>query len=67
MQNIEEIRKMYLEDVASLENELMEEGFPSHGSTYEVRLSAIQSLYPELFGDDEEEEKEWEHIFDMGD
>ncbi len=35
-----------------------EEGYPSHGSNYELRVARLRESYPELFGDDEEEGEE---------
>lgn len=33
------------------------EGYPAMGSNYELRCSQLEPYYPEIFGDDEEEEE----------
>lgn len=51
---LEVLYDQYLGEVDDLMQELEEEGLPSYGSTYEIRLEALRAFYPELFGEDEE-------------
>lgn len=46
----------YLAECEAIAEQCEEEGYPSHGNNYELRVAQLQRYYPELFGDDEEEE-----------
>ncbi len=46
----------YEADVDAMVEGLQAEGLPTSGSTYEVRLAAIRERYPELFGDEDEQD-----------
>ena len=39
----------YKEDCLAIEIECEEEGYPGHGSNYEIRVEQLQYNYPELF------------------
>ena len=47
--NLEDVYNEYLDAVDRMEDELEQEGLPSCGSTYELRLEAIRKQYPELW------------------
>lgn len=49
-----ELYNEYVEACDQIAEECEAEGYPSHGSNYELRVEALQASYPELFGDDEE-------------
>ena len=41
-------------EVKEIEEECYEEGFPSNGDTFDLRVEALKRSYPELCGDEEE-------------
>lgn len=43
----------YLEDCRQISEQCVEEGYPSHGSNYDLRVADLEQYYPELFGDPE--------------
>ena len=45
----------YKTDLDATREELEQEGLPSNGSTYELRVEALERMYPELFGDDDDD------------
>lgn len=47
-----ELYEEYVEECAEISARCEEEGYPSHGSNYELRVEALREYYPELFGDD---------------
>lgn len=54
----DEYDKLYAEYEAACERiaeECEEEGYPSHGSNYELRVERLRESYPELFEEDEDE------------
>lgn len=53
-----DVYSQYSADVEELKKQLDEEGLPTNGSTFEVRLEGIQSQYPELFSEDLDDEDE---------
>ncbi len=53
-----EVYAEYLAECEAIAEQCEEEGYPSHGSNYELRVSRLRESYPELFGDDEEEGEE---------
>lgn len=60
---IEEYAKLEAEYEADCERiaaECEEEGYPSHGSNYELRVERLREIYPELFADDEDGEEDEE-------
>lgn len=48
---LEELYNQYRKEVEEIEKQCEEEGYPSHGSNYELRVENLQKNYPELFGD----------------
>lgn len=52
---LEDLYKQYLEEVKEIEEECYEEGFPSNGDTFDLRVEALKRSYPELWGDEEEQ------------
>lgn len=46
----------YLAECEAIADQCEAEGYPSRGNNYELRVAQLQRYYPELFGDDEEEE-----------
>ena len=57
MKNIErqELYKQYLEECEEIAEQCREEGYPSHGSNYELRVAEAYKFY---FGDDDKDEEE---------
>lgn len=49
MRTYEEALAEYIAECDSISDQCIEEGYPSHGSNYELRVEAIQPDYPELF------------------
>lgn len=49
MRTYEEALKEYNEECELIAQECEEEGYPSHGSNYELRCSQLREDYPELF------------------
>lgn len=45
----------YTEEYDRIAEECEEEGYPSHGSNYEMRVERLRESYPELFEEDEDE------------
>lgn len=43
----------YREKRDAIADQCEAEGYPSHGSNYELRVELLQSSYPELFGEEE--------------
>ena len=56
MRNYEEALKEYKEEIAGIADLCAEEGYPSHGSNFELMVDALRPYYPELFADQEEED-----------
>lgn len=54
--NLEETYNKYLVACEEIAAECESEGYPSHGSNYELRTDELKKSFPELFGDDEDEE-----------
>lgn len=50
---VEEVYKMYDEDIEDIRNECAEEGYPSNGSNFELRYEQLYNdykmMYPEIF------------------
>ena len=58
MRTYEEAMRAYKEDCARIAEQCEEEGYPSHGSNYELRVDNLEGDYPELFDPDYWEEEE---------
>ena len=56
-----EIYNQYMADKESIAEECEAEGYPSHGSNYELRLENLQKRYPELFDVDEPEDDDCDY------
>lgn len=54
---LEQVYDQYLQEVDTIEEELEEEGKPANGSDYELRVARLQESYPELFGEDKDEDE----------
>jgi hypothetical protein len=50
---LEDLYDQYLEECRQISEQCVEEGYPSHGSNYELRVEDLEQYYPELFGDPE--------------
>ena len=48
--NYDEIDKMYSEDCAEISAQCEEEGYPSHGSNYELRCENLGESYYQCYG-----------------
>ena len=53
--NLEKTYNEYCLACEEIAAECEAEGYPSHGSNYELRVEELEKSFPELFGDDEEE------------
>lgn len=53
MRTYEEAWKEYQEECARIAEDCAEEGYPDHGSNYELRIEELRDWYPEIFGDEE--------------
>ena len=49
---LEERYNKFLEECDMIAEKCAEEGYPSHGSNYELRVEELEKDYPDLFGDD---------------
>lgn len=56
----EEALAEYNADCEAIAEQCEAEGYPANGNNYELRCSQLEQDYPELFGEDEEEEEEAE-------
>lgn len=56
MRTYEEALAEYEEECARIAEDCAAEGYPSHGSNYDLRIADLREYYPELFGEEEEEE-----------
>lgn len=52
---LEEVYDKYLAECEEIAEQCEAEGYPAHGSNYDLRVEALEEFYPELFGDDDEE------------
>lgn len=50
---LEDVYKDYLEECDAIAEQCIAEGYPSHGSNYELRVERLRESYPELFGGDD--------------
>ena len=61
---LENLEKMFDEDCKKISEQCVSEGYPSHGSNYDLRCESrwntIMQTYPWLFMDDEDEYEEEE-------
>lgn len=48
-----EMYEEYISECDQIAEDCESEGYPSHGSNYELRIERLQESYPELFGEDE--------------
>lgn len=48
-QHLEGLHKMYLEEVEEIAEQCRAEGYPDHGSNFELRVEALRRMYPELW------------------
>ena len=55
---LEDRYNQYLEDCCQIAADCEAEGYPSHGSNYELRVDALEEDYPDLFGDDPDEDED---------
>ena len=46
----EEMYNQFLQDCEDIAEQCREEGYPDHGSNYELRVDQLKLDYPELFG-----------------
>lgn len=60
---LEDLYKQYLEECDEIAEQCEEEGYPSHGSNYDLRIENLQKSYPELFAEQEDLERE-DHVQD---
>lgn len=51
---LEDLWDEYLDACDEIARECEAEGYPSHGSNYELRVANLQESYPEFFGEDDE-------------
>ena len=49
MRTYDEALSQYIAECDIIADQCSEEGYPSHGSNYELRVEAIQADYPEIF------------------
>ena len=49
-----ELYAQYEKECDEIAAQCEEEGYPSHGSNYELRVADLERDYPELFGEEEE-------------
>lgn len=56
MRSYEEALKEYNEECARIAEDCAAEGYPDHGSNYELRIEELRYWYPEIFGEDVEDE-----------
>lgn len=54
----QEMWRQFDEECEVIARECAEEGYPSHGENYELRVEALKEYYPELFEEPEEEPEE---------
>lgn len=47
---LEDLYKDFLEECEEIAEECVAEGYPSHGSNYELRVERLRESYPELWG-----------------
>lgn len=48
---LEELYNQYRKEVEDIERECEEEGYPTNGSNYELRIGNLRRYYQELFDD----------------
>ena len=53
MRTYEEAVKQYKEECEEIAIQCEEEGYPSNGSNYDLRVAALEPYYPEIFGKEE--------------
>lgn len=53
-----EVYNQYVEDCEEISEQCVQEGYPSRGSNYELRVEGLRQSYPELFAADDEDEEE---------
>ena len=53
---LEDRYNQYLEECRQISDQCAEEGYQSHGSNYELRVADLEQDYPDLFGEDDEDE-----------
>lgn len=53
MMTTEDIRKQFDEECEKIALQCEAEGYPSHGSNYDLRVDNLMKSYPELFGEEE--------------
>ncbi len=46
----------YDEECERIAEDCAAEGYPSHGSNYELRIEELRDWYPEIFGEGDENE-----------
>ena len=52
MRTYEEAMAAYNKECEEIALQCEEEGYPSHGSNYDLRVEALQPYYPEIFGEE---------------
>lgn len=60
---LEDLYKQYLEECDEIAEQCEEDGYPAHGSNYDLRIEQLQKSYPELFAEQEDLERE-DHLQD---
>lgn len=50
------LHEQFLEECEQIANECEEEGYPNHGSNYDLRVTQLEKEYDDLYGD------EWRYI-----
>lgn len=63
--SLEEVYNQYVADREAIAEECEAEGYPSHGSNYELRLENLQRMYPELFEEKEPEDDDYDEEYDF--
>lgn len=56
MRTYEQALAEYEEECARIAEDCAAEGYPSHGSNYDLRVANLRECYPEIFGEEDEEE-----------
>ena len=54
---IDRLWEQFNAECAEIARQCEEEGYPSHGSNYELRVDNLMESYPELFDFDNDEDK----------
>ena len=55
MKDMEELTRQFETECEEIARQCEEEGYPPHGSNYELRVERLMESYPELFGEEDED------------